>query len=454
MTKKEVFPVLKSYLFTWVLVIVLFIFNTLKRGTSFTRAFDFFKELLTTKPFLLGLHVAFILIYLLFLILRYFYRLYLKKGIKIAALQATIKFVLPLIVLVLSYKFLLYTNANEGYLYEWDTSIENTKGAAVNQYATDKKHRGMSVFGWNEDNELAIKELLRNNVEWVAVTPFYFQKGEQTKVMNVPDQIGVWSKRDSSFISSINQIQRKGIHVNLKPHLWMSEGWRSNINFSNASDWATWFESYRKNMIHHAKMAALTNVEMLCIGTELKSSLKKQPKAWLSLIKEIKSIYTGKLTYAANWDDSFDQKDFWKELDYIGIQAYFPLTKMNNPGLASIKKGWDRHIKRLEEITANHNKPILFTEVGYKSEASATIKPWEWDSFSTRFLRKKSDQTQQLAYEAMFQRLWQKEWFQGAYIWQWDTRSTKENSYQDFDFSPRFKPAENTIAKWYGFKTP
>jgi hypothetical protein len=40
---------------------------------------------------------------------------------------------------------------------------------------------------------------------------------------------------------------------------------------------------------------------------------------------EIRKIYTGKLTYAANWDD-FDKVPFWKELDYIGIDAYFPLS--------------------------------------------------------------------------------------------------------------------------------
>ncbi len=319
-----------------------------------------------------------------------------------------------------------------------------------NLFVKDGKHRGVSVFGWDQDNETAIVELLRNNVEWVAVTPFFYQRDQQTVEINVPEEIGKWSRRDSLFIRSIQQLHAKGIHVQLKPHLWMRGGWRSNIKLPSDDAWDKWFESYRKNMIHYAQMAEMTKVELLCIGTELKTSVKKQPKKWHSLVKEIKTIYSGKLTYAANWDGEFELIDFWHELDYIGIQAYFPLTKRKNPELDDIKRGWVRHIKKIEAFSKKHNTPILFTEVGYKSEAFATIKPWEWDSFYGILLNTKSNRTQQLAYEAMFELLWAKDWFAGVYIWQWDTRTPIENTHENLDFSPRYKPAENILAKWYG----
>lgn len=236
----------------------------------------------------------------------------------------------------------------------------------------------------------------------------------------------------------------------LKPHLWLGKGWRSNVTMQSNDEWSNWFESYRKNMLHYAKMAALTNVELLCIGTELRTSIKQQPKAWISLIKNIKKVYKGKLTYAANWDDDNDLGEFWDALDYIGIQAYFPLTKDKTPDLETIKAGWNNHIVNLEKLSKKYDKPILFTEVGYKSEASATIKPWEWDSLFSGISKKKSDITQQLAYQALFESLWHKEWFAGLYIWQWQVRSKKENALNNLDFSPRFKPAENTIAKWFG----
>jgi len=450
MKRKDFFTLLKIYGFTWILILVVFFVLNVYNGNSFTNALEFLPELLVSKSFQLIAHGVFLVCCLVFIVLRYSYRTYKKKGWKVALKQISLQFILPIGILFSIYAFVVNKNMNENFDYSWNTSVENKTGNVTDLYTVDGKHRGMSVFGWHRENETLFADLTRNNIEWVAVTPFFFQKNEQTKVMRTPKEVGKWTRRDSSYINFIGQLHDKNIRVNLKPHLWMNEGWRSNINFETDEEWATWFESYRKNMIHYSKMAALTQVELLCVGTELKTSLKQQPEAWLALIKEIKTIYKGKLTYAANWDDIFDQTEFWSTMDYVGVQAYFPLTKEKAPELLTIKKGWERHITELEKLSQKFNKPILFTEIGYRSDESATIKPWEWDTSFSKLSKKKSDKTQQLAYEAMFQSLWHKKWFKGAYIWQWDTRSTEENAPQNLDFTPRFKPAENTIAKWYG----
>ena len=62
-----------------------------------------------------------------------------------------------------------------------------------------------------------------------------------------------------------------------------------------------------------------------------------------------------------------------------------------------------------------------------------------------------SQETQNLAYEALFQTLWKEEWFAGMYIWQWRNGAT-ENISNSIDFTPQFKQAQNTMAKWYGKK--
>lgn len=448
--KKEVFNAFKIYVFTWLVAITLFLNAVADNGRSIKKVFIFFLEALGSTPFLVVIHLLFLAFFISFLTLRYFFNMYLKIGLKTTLKAFLLRCVTPLLTLFLIFRFVSYNNSNEVFNYQWDHSTENHGIRTNNLFAIDGKHRGMSVFGWHTAQEDEIMALVRNNVEWVAVIPFCYQKDDKTKEMNVPEEVGKWSRRDSTFIRSIEQLSKKGIRIQLKPHLWMNSGWRSNIQFATEAAWDTWFESYRKNMLHYATMAEITKTELLCIGTELKSSLKNQPQSWLNLIKEIKTIYCGKLTYAANWDDPFDQNDFWKELDYIGVQAYFPLTKTNNPQLEEIIVGWERHIKKLDEISTAHDKPILFTEVGYKSEASSTIKPWEWSSVLGMLHKKKSFRTQQQAYEAMFRQLWRKDWFAGTYIWQWDTRSTEENAKNDLDFSPRFKPAENTLAKWYG----
>jgi len=236
----------------------------------------------------------------------------------------------------------------------------------------------------------------------------------------------------------------------LKPHLWMSSGWRSDIVLDSPEEWDSWFETYRNVLLHYAMMAEATNTDLLCIGTELKTSIKQQANLWRQLIKEIKEIYSGKLTYAANWYDEYEHVSFWDELDYIGIQAYFPLTKHKNPELVEIMHGWQDHKETLEAFSKLHNKPILFTEIGYRSDAATTIKPWEWNSLGNLLTNQRSTQAQQYAYEAMFESLWSEPWFVGCFLWQWDTRTPKERALESFDFSPKYKPAQNIMAKWYG----
>ncbi|MFD2562406.1 glycoside hydrolase family 113 [Aquimarina rubra] len=449
--KKELFTALSVYIFTWLMSLVLFIIGGVSNGITFYESIKYFGEASKGLNFQIALHVLFIILYFLFLIFRYFIRVQKKKGFKVMIKNFSLRLFTPALVLFGIFKIIIAKNSSENFEYDWIPSIENNSGIAKELYETDGKHRGMTVFGWNYNNnhEVAIDDIIRSNIEWVAVVPFMDQEDEKTLTMRIPKNLGQWSKRDSLHIKTITNLKAKNIRIMLKPHLWLGTGWRSNITHSSTSDWDIWFESYRMNMIHYAKMAAKTDVALFCIGTELNSSIVQQPERWKSLIKEIKTIYKGKLTYAANWDGEYEFIDFWNELDYIGIQAYFPLTESSNPDISAIKKGWNIHVNLLESLSKKHNKQILFTEIGYKSEASATIKPWEWGSALSILSKQKSDKTQQIAYQALYETFWDKDWFAGTYIWQWNTQSKKENASTNLDFSPRYKPAENTIAKWY-----
>ncbi len=446
--KKEFYTALKIYAITFLGILIL-ILGLLLRQQSFDSSLHSLSDLITNTRFLISVHVIFLVVYGLFLLTRYIVRVYRKHGLKTMSKRLSMYVILPMLVLFGSFKTIVHINGNEAFDYQWDHSIENTTGIIKDHYNTDGKHRGMSVFGWKNNNESAITTLVQNNIEWVAVIPFMYQKDESSPEVSSPEMVGKWSKRDSIFISTISELKAKGVHVHLKPHIWTGEGWRSNIKHESKAQWDTWFTSYRKSMLHYAHLAQKTGAELFCIGTELRTSIKAQPNKWKQLIQEIKTIYNGKLTYAANWDGEYEMVKFWDELDYIGIQAYFPLTNRANPDLETIKKGWDPHIETLESLSKTHKKPILFTEIGYKNDTKATIKPWQWESFFGILYRKKSNRTQQLAYQALFEKLWNYEWFAGMYIWEWNTRSTPSGTENSLDFSPRFKPAQNTIAKGY-----
>ena len=335
-------------------------------------------------------------------------------------------------------------------LFEWDLAAENHTGKSQDQFANDGKFRGMTAFNWRKDNYESANQLVKNNIEWVALVPFMFQKTDTTKMVRpLRTAVGEWAHYDSSYMEVVHELHGRNMHVMMKPHLWMHEGWRAELDPGGDGQWEAWFDSYRPHMLHYALLAESLGVELYCIGTELRSAVKHNPSRWLQLISDIKSVYSGKLTYAANWDGEFDDVPFWDEMDYIGVQSYFPLTDKKKPSLADIEKGWHLVIPTLQRLSEQHNKQILFTETGYRSDQSATIRPWEWHSEqdSTAIV---CNQTQLLAYEALFRQLWDKEWFAGVFFWQWHNRHSTEYTVGNKDFTPRYKPAENALARWYG----
>ena len=113
-------------------------------------------------------------------------------------------------------------------------------------------------------------------------------------------------------------------------------------------------------------------------------------RLWVELIGELRGIYTGPLTYAANFDQ-YHEVSFWRELDYIGINAYFPLRARPTDArdaaeLYPVLEGAWRDIlggiadfRRREQVT---DRPVLFTELGYTFRVNSTIEPWAADGFS------------------------------------------------------------------------
>lgn len=451
MYKKILRTILKLYLSTWGVFLLFYGLGVWRAGASFEEAIQLLGDFVPTLKFLFGFHIFFLSVYILFLVVRYTVRGFKQNGWSTALKRFSFSLMIPLVVLYLTIKGIVSFNSVEYFKYTWDYSIENTSEKATNLFEKDGKHRGMSVF-WSydkEDTHKATKDIIKDNIEWSTVIPFIDQKNETTNKIGGKVQLGTWSRRDSMVMRHIGRLQERNIRVHLKPHIWLRDGWRSNITLSQ-EDWEIWFESYQERMLHYARIAEKTAVPLFCIGTELRTVIQNKPDAWFTLIAEIKKIYSGKLTYALNWDDPVESIPFWEKLDYIGVQAYFPLTTDKNPDLETIKAGWDTHIAMLKKASTRYNMPVLFTEIGYRSDEASTIAPWEWGALTGALTKKKSNQTQQLAYEAMFQKLWNESWFAGCYIWQWHTATTAESVKNSVDFTPRFKPAENTITRWYG----
>ena len=436
-----------SYSLIWWLGITLL---SLSRGANLGDAISRFFDFWMFSSFIKGYHLLFLLVYLLVILIRYFFRLGKRKGVKTALSRLALTLLLPSGALILILTSIIRVNLEDEFRSALNENELNRSGRVKGLYSKDGKQRGITLFGWRDIDDRPIDELIAHHVEWVALVPFIYQKSVETPSVHRRDQYSTFNGRDSTFIRYIRHLHERDIKVHLKPHLWMNEGWRSDIDLPNEAAWDQWFDSYEEHMLYYARLAEATKVELFCIGTELHTAVINRPMRWHQLIDKIRAIYSGSLTYAANWYKEFEDVTFWEELDLIGVQAYFPLTEEANPELESIRKGWQPHLMVLEQLSAEHNKPVLFTEIGYKSEAKSTIRPWEWESPLSQITRQKSEKTQHLAYQAIFEEIWKMDWFAGMYVWKWDLRISEENANSDLDFSPQFKAAALTISKGYG----
>lgn len=211
--------------------------------------------------------------------------------------------------------------------------------------------------------------------EWIAVNPF----GCQTSVHTIGIRFG-GDPRDEHLIDGIRQAQQLGLKVMLKPHIWLSEqdggDCRGTIGFDTEREWKEWFSNNERFLLHYAQIAAQTESEILCVGVELSRTVTDRPDAWRQLISKVREIYPGPLTYAANWWGDYDVVEFWDELDYIGINAFFPLTlEEEATDLATLLAGARAVANQIETVHKRTGKPLLLTEVGFVRSAGPPSSP-------------------------------------------------------------------------------
>ncbi len=331
--------------------------------------------------------------------------------------------------------------------------MTNDKVATFN-FPTTEKQKGMHVFGMRGRTDFTFLD--EYNLNWITIVPWGYQPDYNSPVVNHNRGDALERKRrDSMWINNIVDLKEQGYKVFLKPHIWMHEPsknkWRSDIYPDNNEDWASWSRTYKEFILRYAKVAEEAGAEMYCVGMELTRLSVEKPDYWRELIAEVREVYNGKLTYAANWYKEYDRVMFWDELDYIGVQAYFPLTKKQSPSLDDVSKGWKKYIPELEGIAKHYKKPLLFTEIGYKSMEGTAEKPWIWVEQTDRNSSLYAPKLQANCYEAFFKMLWHKEWFAGAHIWQLrgDYGRRRPIGDNNLDFTPHKKPAKDVIARWY-----
>lgn len=297
----------------------------------------------------------------------------------------------------------------------------------------------------------SVRKIKAANVSMLTlIIPLY-----QSNIYSTDIGPGWNTPTDESLVAGIEFARSLGLQVSLKIHMVSYDGqWRAHIN---PSDRGRWFRNYGDWVERYARISQAEGVEMLAVGSELidMATVDTNPtntQNWKELIARVRSAYSGKLTYSANWGGSWwaDEKnriEFWSDLDYIGIAAYFVLN--SEPNKEALQGQWDYwRTADIEPLKNRWGKPVLFTEIGYRSMSGARFQPFNsWDHWGV------NEWEQAQLYEALFQYWNNYSWMQGVHLWDWISDPNAGGPGDD-GYTPQGKMAEGVMRTWFGSTVP
>jgi len=252
-------------------------------------------------------------------------------------------------------------------------------------------------------------------------------------------EISVYSRQsDLRLARTIASARQAGLQVVLKPQLRSRSRFIGDVAFDDPRKFEQWFANYRRWILHCARLAELCRVDLLVIGTEL-AGMTGQEQAWRALIRDLRRVYAGPMTYAAHWGKDFEGVRFWDELDYIGLNMYYPLA-----GPAEQPRADSARIRELQNkiaaISRRYKRKIVFTEVGFSNTSLAAAEPWAKGNRLDYGL-------QRLCYQALFDAFFDAPWLAGMHPWEWPTHGEESPYYPTFSLIG--KPPVDVIRSYY-----
>ncbi len=294
-----------------------------------------------------------------------------------------------------------------------------------------------------------VEPLEELGANWISLVIYQYGKfdGAYDPELGYEAKAQKWGETFDGIEKMIRNAKSSDLKVMLKPSVWFpAYGWPGDFELTKEEEWEIWENGYCDYMLELSSLAEKTGVDLICIATEYKRAIALRPAFWSSLIHEIRAIYSGKLTYAANWDN-YDQIPFWDQLDYIGIDAYFPLSDAATPELVKLMESWKSPEKKIANFQKKYDVPVIFTEFGYRSINKATWNQWEVENQKEGFAA--NHNAQKNGYEAIFESFWKEEWFAGGFLWNWQPYDPVAGGPNDTNYTPQNKPCEALIKKWY-----
>jgi hypothetical protein len=288
-----------------------------------------------------------------------------------------------------------------------------------------------------------LDELSKMGANWISITPFgRIWSLQSTEILM--DFEAPYQQNREAIATFIRQAHERGFRVMIIPHLWVeTSGWRGEIDPGSDENWAAYQASYTSFIMRWAKDAQAWGADGFSIGVECKSWSGRFGEYWTLLIREIRRVFRGFLTYSSNWDE-VENVLFWDQLDLIGVNAFYPLANHNNATYEEYLAGGRRAVQDLKQISQDLDKPVLFVEVGYTSRRNAAVEPWLWPDTMENVVVDEVEQAR--AISAILEAALPNPWLVGFFVWRYYANIDDVSQEAIWGFSPHGKLAESVLA--------
>lgn len=278
---------------------------------------------------------------------------------------------------------------------------------------------------------------------WVSLTPF--GRVQDLKATGIDMSFEApFQKNKDDITKAIAQAHSHGLKVLLVPHLWVESGeWRALINPETNEGWQKFADSYQHFVTQWAEVAQKAGADLFSVGVEQRSWVTTaRAPLYDNVIRSVRQVYKGPITYSANWDD-VDDSVILGQIDIIGINAFYPLADKEGARFQRLLGGGKQIADKVRSLANRWGKPVLFTEIGYTTRTDPAIKPWEWpDSMKDV---KIDELAQAEAYEALIAPLIDLPEFAGFFVWRLYADPDDVSQEAEWGFSPRRKLAELVV---------
>lgn len=294
-----------------------------------------------------------------------------------------------------------------------------------------------------------LDELVRLGANAISITPFgRIWSLHSTQILL--DFEAPFAANRAAVGRLVAQAKARGLRVLIIPHLWVeTAGWRGELDPGSPERWAEYQRSYRDFVLSWAAAAEQFGADAFSIGVECKSWSGRFGSYWLQLISDVRRTFRGQLGYSANWDEAEDVL-FWDALDFVGINAFYPLAAQGGSDYATYARGAERALERAADLGRLVDKPVVFLEIGYTSRPDAAVEPWLWPDDMSHVTVDEWEQARALS--ALIGAAVTKPWFHGFFVWRYYANLDDISQEAAWGFSPHAKLAERVLGNV--FTTP